>query len=382
LVLEEAAKDIDAKERKQQSEVSRLQSQLLKAEKTETRLEDEIERLKAMLASYETEEKNHQSSTYDAAHGQRIALLETEVERLRGEAMTAQQQVENISARLAEAQMSQREAGDGEDASSLRARAEALQREKTTLESKVVGLEADVSRFDKEREEIWRENEMLWGRVGRGEFNQEKQRCLVLAQNPVSQELDVRKKTLDALKAENRGLLQRVEELSSVVSSSARGGGDSQTLVPQAVVQNLRNDIEALGVSIAAKDKAMLRLKQVFSAKANEFREAIQSLFGYKVKFLENGKVKLTSTFNRGKNSTSLIFESEDGNVGKMNLMGEAIQFPGLVNLAGLKEYWLDPNGIRQSVPCFLAALNLELYESCTMAVRRSGVNVDDDQDE
>ncbi len=52
------------------------------------------------------------------------------------------------------------------------------------------------------------------------------------------------------------------------------------------------------------------------------------------------------------------------------------------MNLGGLKEYWLDPNGGRQSVPCFLAALNLELYESCTMAVRRAKFDGEGEEDD
>ncbi|CDW96937.1 hypothetical protein [Sporisorium scitamineum] len=371
--LEDEAKDVDAKDRKTTLELTDLQTSLARAQKTEARLNDEIGRLKVMLSSYEQEEQNHNSSSYSAAHAQRITLLEGELEKAKDENARLSEEVESLSKSLANKES---KGEDAEGEGDLKVKVDQLQGEKSALEAKVSEMESSFVSLTKELESLGKENEMLWLRVGRGEFDQERQRCLVLASNPVSADLDVRRKTLDALKAENQSLLTRVEELSTLVSSSSSTAAAStsagQALVPQSVVDNLRADLSALQVSIAAKDKAMLRLKQVFSAKANEFREAIQSLFGYKVKFLENGKVKLTSTFNRSTNSTSLVFESEGGNVGKMKLMGEAIKFPGLVNLAGLKEYWLDPNGIRQSVPCFLAALNLELYESCTMAVRRA----------
>ncbi|CBQ69370.1 related to spindle assembly checkpoint protein [Sporisorium reilianum SRZ2] len=372
VTLEDDAKDVDAKDRKTSLELTDLQTSLARAQKTEARLNDEIGRLKAMLSSYEQEEQNHNSTSYSAAHAQRITLLEGELDKAQQENARLGEEVESLSKSLAEKES--KGEGDVEGEGDLRGKVEQLQGEKAALEAKVSEMESTFASLTKELESLGKENEMLWLRVGRGEFDQERQRCLVLASNPVALDLDVRRKTLDALKAENQSLLARVEELSTLVSSSspASSASTGQALVPQSVVDNLRADLSALQLSIAAKDKAMLRLKQVFSAKANEFREAIQSLFGYKVKFLENGKVKLTSTFNRSTNSTSLVFESEGGNVGRMKLMGEAIKFPGLVNLTGLKEYWLDPNGIRQSVPCFLAALNLELYESCTMAVRRA----------
>ncbi|SPO24167.1 related to spindle assembly checkpoint protein [Ustilago trichophora] len=384
LVLEEESKDTDAKDRKVQQELTTLSTNLARANKTESRLQDEISRLKTMLQSYEAEEQNLNTSSYDAAHSQRIALLEQELGASKSEASRLSEELETVSKTLAERESK----GEDDSATNLTCRLAALEEEKVHLEAKVAELTNGTTMLGKELEVLGKENEMLWLRVGRGEFDQEKQRCLVLGQNPVSVDLDVRRKTLDSLKAENAELLARVEELSSLVSSSAALGtttcsSNGQALVPQSVVENLKSDLDALQLSIAAKEKAMLRLKQVFSAKANEFREAIQSLFGYKVKFLENGKVKLTSTFNTSKNSTSLIFESEDGNIGKMKLMGEAIKFPGLVNLNGLKEYWLDPEGVRQSVPCFLAALNLELYEGCTMAVRRAKFDdVGEEEDE
>ena len=378
ITLEDEAKDVDAKDRKTTLELTDLQTALARAQKVELRLNDEISRLKTMLSSYEQEEQNHNTS-YSAAHARRISLLEGELEKAKEENARLAEEVETLSKSLAEKESKP----DGEPAD-LEDRFESLSSEKASLETKVAQLESNLSSLSKELESMGKENEMLWLRVGRGEFDQERQRCLVLASNPVSRDLDLRRKTLDALRAENTSLLARVEELSTLVStsSSTTNNTSAEALVPQSVVDNLRTSLGDLETSIAAKDKAMLRLKQVFSAKANEFREAIQSLFGYKVKFLENGKVKLTSTFNRSTNSTSLVFESEGGNVGKMKLMGEAVKNPGLVNLAGLKEYWLEKDGIRQSVPCFLAALNLELYESCTMAVRRAKFDGEDEEED
>ena len=143
----------------------------------------------------------------------------------------------------------------------------------------------------------------------------------------------------------------------------------TDALVPLQTVENLRTELAQMQESLQLKDKGMLRLKQVFTAKANELREAVQSLFGYKVRFMENGKVKLTSAYAGGARGTTLVFRSEEGNVGEMKLQGEAND--GLANVSHLRDYWLS-DGIRHSVPCFLAALNLELYENTTQAIRGS----------
>ncbi|CAO1628712.1 unnamed protein product [Parajaminaea phylloscopi] len=231
-------------------------------------------------------------------------------------------------------------------------------------------------------------------RLGLGEFNVEKYRCLVLKQNPVDIDRDLRTKTMDRLKGENEELIKRVGELSerldkvqasAIVEGTAVDGQDlalNGGLVPASTLANLREEIAALHTSIATKDKAMLRLKQVYSAKASEFREAVQSLFGFKVRFKENGAVQLNSTFARSSSrATSLVFHSEPGNVGRMSLAGEAVNDTSLANVPHLREYWLG-TGMRQSVPCFLAALQLELYESTTQAVRGAWTVPDADEDE
>ncbi|EPQ29692.1 uncharacterized protein PFL1_02912 [Pseudozyma flocculosa PF-1] len=387
--LEEEANDADAKQRKVESEFAALRTSVARAERTEARLQDEISRLKAMLETYETEERNHAAS-YDAANAQRIKVLEGEAEQLKGENRSLAEDLEAVRREILTLTQTKQDAqAEGNDIDALRSSLGSMTDKIQSLERQLAASQAAFAQLENEAQELVAENEKLYLRVGRGEFDQTREKCLVLIDNPVSRDLDLRKSTLDSLKRENEGLLKRIEEISAALAASGGGGGGGAggssaagdadgALVPKEVVDNLKLDIAGLQESIKAKDKAMLRLKQVFSAKANEFREAIQSLFGYKVKFLENGKVKLTSTFSRSSSrGTSLVFKSDEGNVGEMKLQGEAVEVHGLANLESLREYWLS--GVRQSVPCFLAALNLELYESCTMAIRRARQDMDED---
>ena len=294
-----------------------------------------------MLASFEQEARQGNAS-YDATHALHIQTLEARVATLSKENET-----------LAE-------------------RNKALEAPGVAA-AEVATLQQQLSSLTSQFEAAATENEALWMRVGRGEYNSTREKCLVLSDNPVSRDLAVRTATLDALRKENAGLLEQVETLSRQLAAAGASSADAYThgtagaVVPMQTVENLRAELMQLQATIQLKDKGMLRLKQVFTAKANEFREAVQSLFGYKLRFMENGKVKLTSVYARGARCTNLVFRSEAGNVGEMKLQGEANE--GLANVAHLRDYWLS-TGLRHSVPCFLAALNLELYENTTQAIR------------
>ena len=59
----------------------------------------------------------------------------------------------------------------------------------------------------------------------------------------------------------------------------------------------------------------MTRLKQIWGAKTLEFREGVGSLLGWKVDFLPNGKMKVTSLFypSTEEAENSIVFDGENG---------------------------------------------------------------------
>lgn len=308
-----------------------------------------------------------------AHHLERIALLEGELSLRSNEVTRIEREGESA-----------REGLKGELASAL-SDADALRNDLLELQRENERLDQALGRAEE--------------RLGLGEFDNDKYRCLVLKRNPVDLDRDLRTSTMDRLKGENEELVKRIEELSGKLTSmqrqqqaatatsdastnpSAEGERDGDALVPSSVLSNLRTEIATLQDSLKQKDKVLLRLKQVYTLKAGEFRSAIQSLFGFKVKFLENGQVKLNSTFARSSRATSLVFQSDQDDVGRMKLAGEAVNDSSLANIPHLREYWLGAGGMRRSVPCFLAALQLELYESTTQAVRGAW-SVPDAEDE
>ncbi|KAL8939553.1 MAG: hypothetical protein Q9211_002691, partial [Gyalolechia sp. 1 TL-2023] len=95
--------------------------------------------------------------------------------------------------------------------------------------------------------------------------------------------------------------------------------------VPVHSLNNARAELQALEAVVAEKEKRMLRLKQIWSLKSLEFREAVASLLGWQMDFLPNGRFRLTSIFRPGGEhgadggNTGLVF---DGETGTMKIAG------------------------------------------------------------
>lgn len=110
-----------------------------------------------------------------------------------------------------------------------------------------------------------------------------------------------------------------------------------------------------------------LARQQVFKAKSQEFLDTLYSLLGYRVLFSEAGDVKLNTTYApRGKSGVTFKFapsasaeEGEKSNFGSMSIQGSLGK-----TLDELREFWVTQ---RQEVPCFLASVQLELYDRSTV---------------
>lgn len=193
-------------------------------------------------------------------------------------------------------------------------------------------------------------------------------RILQLRSNPTSNHEAIKVSTLNTLRAENAALLAQLrgEDLSNV------------PVVPAATVDNLTMQLSRLQAEVASAQKQTRRLREIFGSKATEFREAVASILGYKINFLPNGKARVTSTFymhprrildgdmeanqeieddeEEQANSNSIIFDGEEGT---MKFSGGA-NSAFAVEMKELVNFWVQE---RRSVPCFLAAMTLELFE-------------------
>lgn len=96
-------------------------------------------------------------------------------------------------------------------------------------------------------------------------------------------------------------------------------------------------------------------LQQAFSDRADEFRKAVLSLLGYRLDFLSNGRVKVSSLYAPNKDY-SLLFSSSAGGVGTMELLADDPD----AEIQQMISYWVHEQGC---IPAFLASLTLTLYD-------------------
>ena len=186
-------------------------------------------------------------------------------------------------------------------------------------------------------------------------------RILSLRSNPTSDFEDMKFSHIAILRDENKALLAHLE----------REPYDTK-VVPISTILSARLEIENLEKLVAERDKRLLRLRKVCEAKVMEFREAVQSLLGWRIDWLPNGKMKMTSSLNPGdvdeedeedSGSNYLIF---DGKKGEMKV-GSGPQSEFALEIRGLIRYWVEE---RKEFPAFLAAATLEFYEKTTRALR------------
>jgi len=195
---------------------------------------------------------------------------------------------------------------------------------------------------------------------------------LQMQANPASEHFALRRQEHDRIKSENAALLNRIHQLETGT------GSDGGELVPRESWESANAEKEDLLKTVAQKELRLLRLKQVFNAKAGEFREAVSSVLGYRLAF-QSTRVRLTSVFD---STASIVFDSTSipgqADVGTMKLisLGGEDDPSSPAALQDLMKYWVQE---RHSIPCFLAAVTLDRYQASTNTAQQfhEGVAMD-----
>ncbi|KAJ5753142.1 hypothetical protein N7520_010059 [Penicillium odoratum] len=199
-------------------------------------------------------------------------------------------------------------------------------------------------------------------------------RVLELRDNPTAEAEKIKMTTLRTLQSENRDLLAQL-----------RGDHAGIKVVPVSTLESLKLELQEMEQIVADKEKRNRRLREIYSAKATEFREAVASLLGYKLDILPNGRVRVTSMFHlspeyrhgdpgassdsRGPGSmgngeeNSILFDGENGS---MKLSGGNNSLFAM-EIKPLLKFWVQE---RKDIPCFLAAMTLDFYDKTTRATR------------
>ncbi|KAH7625623.1 mitotic checkpoint protein-domain-containing protein [Sordaria sp. MPI-SDFR-AT-0083] len=171
---------------------------------------------------------------------------------------------------------------------------------------------------------------------------------LQTAHRILQKEHEIKTDTLKALKLENAELLSHLERQPTLFAT-----------VPATQIAALKRDIQAAQAETASAQKRADRLKQVWTAKSAEFKEAVFSTLGWTVTFIPGGKMRVESVYYPSKteeHENSIVFDGEKGTM----KVGGGPRSEFANKIADNIRFWVRERG---EVPCFLAALTLEFYE-------------------
>ena len=332
----------------------------------------EVEFLREQLRTFDTEETTFQPETkFDDQRSKRIQELETLVDDYRSELSKLNGSLADLEERAHATPSS-----DITGAPALRKRPheEGHDEDSTqfgNLSRKNRKLQDDLSTLQGAHSVLSAEHNATVTQL-KALQQSSKTRILALKSNPTSTHEAIKLSTLTSLEGENKALLARLD--ASSASAAAKSGTPGEETVPRQTLERLHRESDALRAEIADKSKRELRLKQIWSLKSLEFREAVASLLGWKMNFLPNGRFSLTSIFNEGLNPTSSSADEEgeanaiifDGDTGTMKISGGPDGAFGR-EIRGSIDYWVKG---RNEIPCFMAALTMEFYERTTRAAR------------
>ncbi|KAK9773038.1 putative Spindle assembly checkpoint component Mad1 [Seiridium cardinale] len=309
----------------------------------------EIEYLRAQLKTFHAEDETFEPEKVDHDRAQRISQLEQLVDNYKIE-------VQDLHAQLSSMESSAPQRAPEPVTGNKRKSTEDAESEQIgELNRKRRQLSDDLSKAQAELQVLQKDNSVLKSRLKAAEA-QNKTRVLSLRSNPTSNWEAIKVRDITALKEENKHLLAKLQKTSRT---------HSIPVIPASQLAAAKREVEEALREKASAEKKVLRLKQVWGAKSNEFKEAIFSTLGWKVTFIPNGKMRVESVYCESQteeNENSIVF---DGERGTMKVSGGP-QSPFARRINDQIQFWVREKGC---IPGFLAALTLEFCDEQTRTV-------------
>ena len=327
----------------------------------------EVEYLRAQLKTFDTEEitMNADESRFDEHKSEQITQLEKLVDEYRVELQKVHSEL-STQETLQDLQPRGTKRPPPADSDAENERIAVLLRKNRMVQESLSKSEQTTALLRHELEATKSHLNSLQG--------QSRIRILELRSNPTSEAENIKMSALNALKAENQDLLAQLRDEHMNIK-----------VVPVSTLDSMKLEIREMEKLVAEKEKHMRRLKETWTLKSSEFREAVASVLGYKLDFLPSGRVRVTSMFHlspayrhgdrnasadsRGPGSmgdgeeNSIVF---DGEKGTMKISGGPNSLFAL-EIKHLIKFWVEE---RKDIPCFLAAMTLEFYDKTTRAAR------------
>lgn len=337
----------------------------------------EVEYLRAQLKTFDMEEltMHEEDNRYDETKTQQITQLEQLVDEYRVELHKVH---EELSTKETTSQEEEEGAPRGVKRPLSPADSDAAESERVSVMArKNRTLQDTLSKSEHDIKVLRHELDAAKSHLTALQ-EQSRTRILELRANPTSEAENIKMTTLRALQTENRDLLAQLQDGHDPANKKVR-------VAPVSTLESLKLEMADMERTVADKEKRMRRLKEIWTAKSSEFREAVASVLGYKLDFLPNGRVRVTSMFHlspayrhgdrnagpdaRGPGSmgdgeeNSIVFDGENGT---MKISGGPNSLFAL-EIKHLIKFWVEE---RKDIPCFLAAMTLEYYDKTTRAAR------------
>ncbi|KAI3621079.1 mitotic spindle checkpoint protein mad1 [Moniliophthora roreri] len=246
----------------------------------------------------------------------------------------------------------------------------AAQSQITSLQSELAASNTRIEEFEAQVENLEQTLFDLRGEIAGGRHTPPNTRILALRQNPLQELVKVGREEFERLRVENEGLLKRLGELEAASASGSSGGIKIQPeevdlesgvdklpeLIPKATLLKVMRQKEAADEERDQIGKRLLRLRQVFSVKSDEFKETIGSVLGVKVAFYPNGQVRITSVYDL--NASFVFSPTKDNSTTRMQLVGHSPEAPQ--DFSNWQNFWIETEGC---IPGFLATVTLESFD-------------------
>ncbi|KAH9814443.1 spindle assembly checkpoint component Mad1 [Melampsora americana] len=316
----------------------KTESQVAIAERNRGLDKRRIQMLTEQLKSYTAEEKLLSTDgTFDQQNSlKELAQLKKEREESKQSAEPVPKRPAAVKASLAE-QIAKNEALDLE-LDELAEENRMLQLDMESLKRQVHNLERDL---------------------GRGEYNNTTTQVLAPDGGPLQNDIAIRIATLQALKAENKALLSRISSLEKGLNQSTN---PDEGLVPRESLVSLRHEIERLEAELSNSIKSRRRLNEMYEEGTKAYRKAMKEILGYSLEAVSNGEFRLRSMF-KDESAASMLFVPGKADGGSLEYKPGQQVFHQSREVVDSFHTWLES---RKSLPCFTAAITLELYESST----------------
>ncbi|XXG98326.1 mitogen-activated protein kinase [Hypoxylon texense] len=311
----------------------------------------EVEYLRAQLKTFDVEDETFNSDNFDQNKVDRVSELEQLVDKYKEEIQLLHKELSTLESPANPAQPA---------VGSKRSRSDEDEDEQLgELNRKRRKLADDLSKLQTKYQVLQKEHEVLQSRLTAAE-NANKTRILSLRSNPTSDFEAIKVATLQALKQENKELLAQLQ------NEARLNPNPNIPLIPASQLAAARREIEEAQRETASAQKTARRLKEVWAAKSQEFKEAIFSTLGWTVTFIPNGKMRVESLYcpsATDEQENTIVF---DGERGTMKVAGGP-QSAFARRIQDQIQFWVRDKGC---IPGFLAALTLEFYEEHTRAGR------------